>query len=54
MIEKTASVHWEDPGRTGHGQTSTETGALERTLMAMPADSRAPAEARTKLELAIA
>jgi osmotically inducible protein OsmC len=30
MIEKTASVHWEGPGRKGQGQISTETGALER------------------------
>ena len=30
MIEKTASVHWEGPGKTGQGQISTETGALER------------------------
>ena len=30
MIEKTASVHWEGPGKKGQGQISTETGALER------------------------
>ncbi len=30
MIEKTASVYWEGPGKKGHGQISTETGALER------------------------
>jgi osmotically inducible protein OsmC len=30
MIEKTASVHWEGPGKKGKGQISTETGALER------------------------
>ncbi len=30
MIEKTASVHWEGPGKEGKGQISTETGALER------------------------
>lgn len=30
MIEKTASVHWEGPGKQGQGQISTETGALER------------------------
>jgi osmotically inducible protein OsmC len=30
MIEKTASVHWEGPGKQGKGQISTETGALER------------------------
>lgn len=29
MIEKTASVHWEGPGKKGKGQISTETGALE-------------------------
>ena len=29
MIEKTASVHWEGPGKKGQGQISTETGALE-------------------------
>ena len=29
MIEKTASVHWEGPGRTGRGEVSTETGALK-------------------------
>jgi len=30
MIEKTASVHWEGPGKKGQGQISTETGALKR------------------------
>ena len=30
MIEKTASAHWEGPGKKGKGQISTETGALER------------------------
>ena len=30
MIEKTASVHWEGPGKKGQGQISTETRALER------------------------
>jgi osmotically inducible protein OsmC len=30
MTEKTASVHWEGPGRKGQGQISTETGALKR------------------------
>lgn len=30
MIEKTASVHWEGPGKNGQGKISTETGALER------------------------
>ncbi len=30
MIEKTASVHWEGPGKKGQGQISTETGALDR------------------------
>jgi osmotically inducible protein OsmC len=30
MIEKTASVHWEGPGKKGQGQISTETGSLER------------------------
>lgn len=29
MIEKTASVHWEGPGKKGQGQISTETGALQ-------------------------
>ena len=29
MIEKTASVHWEGKGKAGHGQISTETGALK-------------------------
>ena len=28
MIEKTASVHWEGPGKQGQGQISTESGAL--------------------------
>ena len=30
MIEKTASVHWDGPGKKGQGLISTETGALER------------------------
>lgn len=30
MIEKTASVHWEGPGKKGQGQIRTETGALDR------------------------
>jgi osmotically inducible protein OsmC len=30
MIEKTASVAWEGPGKKGQGRISTETGALER------------------------
>jgi osmotically inducible protein OsmC len=30
MIEKTASVHWEGAGKKGHGQISTETGALSK------------------------
>jgi osmotically inducible protein OsmC len=30
MIEKTASVHWEGPGKKGQGQISTETGALKQ------------------------
>lgn len=30
MIEKTATVHWEGPGKQGQGQISTETGALAR------------------------
>jgi lipoyl-dependent peroxiredoxin len=30
MTEKSASVRWEGPGKTGQGQISTETGALER------------------------
>jgi osmotically inducible protein OsmC len=30
MIEKSASVHWEGPGKKGQGQISTETRALER------------------------
>ena len=29
MIEKAASVHWEGRGKAGHGQISTETGALK-------------------------
>lgn len=29
MLEKTASVHWEGPGKKGLGQISTETGALK-------------------------
>jgi len=29
MNEKSASVHWEGPGRKGQGQISTETGALK-------------------------
>jgi len=29
MIEKKASVHWEGGGKTGRGQVSTETGALQ-------------------------
>ncbi len=29
MIEKSASVHWQGPGKTGQGQISTETGALK-------------------------
>jgi osmotically inducible protein OsmC len=29
MIEKKASAHWEGPGKTGKGQVSTETGALQ-------------------------
>jgi osmotically inducible protein OsmC len=29
MIDKTASVHWEGPGKRGQGQISTETGALQ-------------------------
>ncbi|BDT67003.1 peroxiredoxin OsmC [Comamonadaceae bacterium OS-1] len=29
MIEKTATVHWEGPGKKGQGQISTETGALK-------------------------
>ena len=29
MVEKTASVHWEGPGKKGQGQISTETGALK-------------------------
>ena len=30
MNDKTASVHWEGPGKTGQGLISTETGALDR------------------------
>lgn len=30
MTEKTASVHWEGPGKKGQGQISTDTGALKR------------------------
>lgn len=30
MSEKKASVHWEGAGKTGQGQVSTETGALDR------------------------
>ncbi|MCM2253688.1 MAG: OsmC family protein [Ramlibacter sp.] len=29
MFEKKASVHWEGGGKTGRGQVSTETGALQ-------------------------
>jgi lipoyl-dependent peroxiredoxin len=29
MIEKTASVHWQGPGKKGQGQISTEAGALK-------------------------
>ena len=29
MSEKTASIHWEGPGKTGEGKISTETGALK-------------------------
>lgn len=29
MIEKSANVHWEGPGKKGQGQISTETGALQ-------------------------
>ena len=29
MIEKSASVQWEGPGKKGQGQISTETGALQ-------------------------
>lgn len=29
-MEKKASVHWSGPGKTGRGQISTETGALDR------------------------
>ena len=30
MTEKTASIHWEGRGKSGKGEISTETGALER------------------------
>lgn len=30
MIEKSASVYWEGPGKKGKGHISTETGALQR------------------------
>ncbi len=30
MSEKKASVHWEGAGKTGQGQVSTETGALDK------------------------
>ncbi|MDA8446039.1 OsmC family protein [Paracidovorax valerianellae] len=30
MSEKSASVHWEGAGKTGQGQVSTETGALNK------------------------
>ena len=30
MSEKTASIHWEGAGKTGQGQISTETGALNK------------------------
>jgi len=30
MTEKKASVHWEGAGKTGQGQVSTETGALDK------------------------
>ena len=30
MSEKSASVHWDGPGKKGQGQISTETGALQR------------------------
>lgn len=30
MSEKSASVHWEGAGKTGQGQISTETGALQQ------------------------
>ncbi|MFN7571776.1 MAG: OsmC family protein [Betaproteobacteria bacterium] len=30
MTEKSATVHWEGPGKKGQGQISTETGALQR------------------------
>ncbi|MET3106455.1 osmotically inducible protein OsmC [Oxalobacteraceae bacterium GrIS 2.11] len=29
MSEKTASIHWEGPGKAGQGKVSTETGALK-------------------------
>jgi len=29
MTEKTATVHWEGPGKKGQGQITTETGALK-------------------------
>ena len=30
MSEKKASVHWEGAGKSGQGQISTETGALNK------------------------
>lgn len=30
MTEKTATVHWEGPGKKGQGQISTKTGALKQ------------------------
>jgi osmotically inducible protein OsmC len=30
MTEKSATVHWEGPGKKGQGRISTETGALQR------------------------
>lgn len=30
MSDKTASIHWEGAGKTGQGQISTETGALNK------------------------
>ncbi len=30
MSEKKASVHWEGAGKSGQGQISTETGALDK------------------------
>lgn len=30
MIDKTANVHWEGPGKNGKGQISIETGTLDR------------------------